>query len=262
MSATVVVLAHATDAGAASVARRLAARPGAPSVRWLSPEALGLAGWSQRVDADGRARTRLTPPRAEAIDSEEIRLVFNRLRVLAAPRFHRAPARDRDYATCELHALVSSWLYELGPRAVPSLHEHPWLIPVLPQLAWWDAATELGLPVVRQTWTSGPAASPGRAPFVRSVQHEPAAASREDLGSAGRVGTVLVAGASAAGPLAPRHGEACVAVCARLGLPLLEFHFADPDGEPALFHVETWPHLREPWEQEHVAAWLAREGSA
>jgi hypothetical protein len=250
----VLILAHAADAGAASVAARLAELCGRERVRRLAPEALGLARWSHRVDARGRASTTLVPPRAAPVHSADLTLVFSRLRTLPAPRFHRASPRDRDYADSELQALVSSWLFELGARVVPSLRRHPWLVPVVPALHWASASAAAGLPVARATSLSAPVAAAARSGGADAGPAE--RCSLEPEAAAAPAGTVLVAGPRAAGELAERHGAACLAAAARLGLPLLEFRFALAGARPVLVHVEPLPALSEPWEVEAVSRWL------
>jgi len=256
LSGTLLVLAHAADAGAASVAARLAELCGRERVRRLTPEALGLARWSHRVDARGRASTTLVSPRSAPVRSADLALVLSRLRTLPAPRFQRASARNRDYADSELQALVSSWLFELGERVVPSLRRHPWLVPMLPVLHWAGAAAVAGIPVARATALSAPVAAVERSrdcACATASSRRPGALEGEAVAPAG---TVLVAGPRAAGELAASLGTACVAAAERLALPLLEFRFARVGARPTLVHVEPFPALREPWEVETVSRWL------
>src|SRR5262245_29560283 len=98
MTAAVLILAHATDVGAALVAGELARELGARAVRVVRPEILSLARWSQRVDANGGASTRIELPLGQPLANVELLAVLNRIRYLPVPRFQRASAKDRDYA--------------------------------------------------------------------------------------------------------------------------------------------------------------------
>src|SRR5690242_16823440 len=126
MTAAVLVLAHAADAGAALSTAWLRREFGAEQVRVVRPEALGICRWSHKIDARGRASTTLTPPRSEPLISSEISAVLNRIRYLPTPSFRWASAKDRAYAEAELQALVMSWLAEFGDRAVHGIRRHPW----------------------------------------------------------------------------------------------------------------------------------------
>lgn len=242
MTGRLLILAHATDPGASSVAARLAGRLGADQVRVLRPEVLGLARWSHRVSSRGRAVTRVTVPGAETLVSAELRAVFNRIQYLSVPRFRSASVKDREYAAAELHAVVASWLAELGDRVVHDVRRHPWVIPSLTRQQWVSAAAAHGLPVAPRT--IGTAAGGGA----------------DQVGTLGRCGSVLVAGGTAAGSLAGDFGERCVAATRTIGLPLLEFDFAIEQGATVLVQVDPQPRLTDPRAAEVVSELLLSLG--
>ena len=231
---SIVILAHATDSGAESVAASLVQRLGPQAVRIVRPETLSLASWSHRVDSTGRATTRVTPPGTEPIDDSRVAAVLNRIRYLPVPRFHRAPLKDRDYAGVEVQALVASWLAGLGDRVVHVVREHPWLTPLLPLQHWAAPAADYGLPVAVRAVSSrlrSPAAPP-----------EPST-----IAAAADAATVLVAGDRAGGPLSDTFGPRCLRVARLLGFPLLEFGFIKEHGTTVLARVDPLPSLLEPW---------------
>jgi hypothetical protein len=202
----------------------------------VRPELLGLARWSHRVDPAGGAFTRITLPRGRPLPSTEVRAVLNRVRYLAVPHFRTASARDRDYATAELHALVASWLGGLGDQVIQPVRTHPWVTPWVSRQRWVDAAAGAGLPVEKRRLTSTP---PARPPG-------------QSQGPAAGAGiphqlTVLVAGTAVEGALADRYGAGCLAAARAIGFPLLEFRFAPADDGVCLVDVDPLPPLLEPW---------------
>jgi hypothetical protein len=232
---TVVILAHGTDAGASLVAASLRRDFGPDSIQVIRPETLCLGQWSHRIRADGKTTTRLELPAGRVLSSTDIGVVLNRIHYLPAPRFHRAPAKDRDYAGSELHALVLSWLNDLGDRVVNSVRRHPWITPMLPLQHWAVAAAGAGLPVAERRIASSTRAiaASGELPPARS---EPGV----------EAGTVLIAGSRADGVLASRYGDQCMAAANVLGFSLIEFQFAFERGETALAGVNPLPNLAEP----------------
>src|SRR4029434_3138272 len=199
----------ATDSGAESVALSLMSRFGAHSVRIVRPEMLRLASWSHRVDSKGKTITRVTVPRAEPIEDAGVAAVLNRIRYLPVPRFHRASAKDRDYAGIELQALVGSWLAGFGTRVVHVVREHPWLTPVLPRPHWAAPAARCGLPVAVRTvcgWSRAPRAAHHVA--LREPHERPITGSEAPGG--GVTSNVVVAGNRVGGMLSSAFGPRCV----------------------------------------------------
>lgn len=230
---TILILAHATDAGAASVATRLRRVVGPRAVRTVRPEVLSSATWSHRVDAHGNASTRLSLPNADPILCGDVGVVLNRIQYLPVPRFRKSACKDRDYAGAEIEALIASWLAALGNRVVHVVREHPWVRPCLPLQRWAAIAAFHGLPVgARTIATSERWARPARERSAVPLEALPPA------------GSVLVAGDEVEGTLTERYGAACRATARALRcFPLLEFGFADVDGGPALVAVEPVPAL-------------------
>ncbi len=234
-----LVLAHASDAGAASVAASVRSLlSGWPIEVWtVRPESLGLAQWSHTVDAQGSARTRLLLPGRPALHSGQIRAVFNRIQHLPVPQFSQAPPKDRDYAALELQALVLSWLAACGNCVVQPLRSQPWLVPQLPRLHWASAAARCGLPVASWRFGGGEDGTDG--------------------GKPGWDATVLVAGTQTTGVLAGRLGVACVATAQNLGFTLLEFRFSRRAEGNVLVDVCPHPALSDLEDIDAVAHCLA-----
>jgi len=247
----VVVLADATDRGASLVASRVARRIGGRSVRLLRPEELALARWSQRIASDGRASTRLTLRDTETIDGSQVRVLLNRVRLLEPISFRRASPKDRDYAAAELHAVVASWLAELGDRAVPSARRHPWVVPPLSELQWRRAAADVDLPLADMRVANAPRFAPRSVVGNDADDHVPAVPP-----DAPTAGSILVAGRRTTGFGSPRIRAACRALGERLGYPLLECRFTPAEPAPVLCSVDPRPSLEEPWAAETAARFL------
>lgn len=228
----ILVLAHASDAGAASVAASVHnLLSGKLTEVWtVRPESLGQAAWSHTVDEHGCAHTRLVLPGRAALHSTQIRAVFNRIQHLPAPLLSEPSALDRDYAAQELQALVLSWLAACGDCVVQPLRSQPWLIPQLPLLHWTSAAARCGLPV--------------------AIRNAHSVAEPWDA-------TVLVAGMLTTGVLAVRLGVACIATAQNLGFTLLEFRFNRQGEATILVDVSPHPALSDLEDIDAVARCLA-----
>jgi hypothetical protein len=231
LSHRIVILAHAHDAGAATVARLLAERWGGDdAVVRLRPELLGLSRWSQRVDPAGRVSTLLRTPSGVMLGSEETVAVLDRLRYLPAPRFARARPKDREYAGAELHALVKSWLAGLGRRVVNPVGPcAPGDGPRSP-LGWLALGRECGLPVARiAVATTGGLLDPARdGELLQPREPWPGGHSSpmpvdlvtvEDPRAAVRL---LVAGDRVLGPVSDRVAAGARELARRSGMQLLE----------------------------------------
>ncbi|HVP53583.1 MAG TPA: hypothetical protein VMU45_01210 [Candidatus Eisenbacteria bacterium] len=250
----VLVIAHATDAGAALVAARLRSELGAQAVHMVRPEVLSLARWSHRVDEHGRASTHLTLPGKPPMYSGDIGAALNRIRYLPVTRFQHSPQKDRDYAGVELQALVASWLAELGERAIHPVRRHPWVTPSLPQQYWASAAAACGLPVAPRTITTsqrGRSAGNGAHDATPSLRQSLPAEHIQAHCVVGDAmmrpaGSVLVAGDQFEGTLSRRYGAQCRMAARALGFPLMEFRFAPAAGDVALVDVDPLPPIDRP----------------
>jgi hypothetical protein len=233
MNDVVLVLAHAADTGAASVAASLHSMLredcacASVEVWTVRPAMLSQAMWSHHVDDHGRAETQLTLPGRPALLSSQVRAVFNRIQHLPMPSFLHGSAQDRDYAAAEFHALMQSWLASLGDRVLHSLRNQPLLSPQLPMLRWAQAAVQCGLPVAP------------RGAGMPALEWD---------------ATVLVAGTQTTGVLAGRFGRACVAASQALGFSVLEFRFVRRNQVFALVGVSPYPALTDLEDIDAVAA--------
>ena len=203
---------------------------GASRVRVVRPETLALARWTHRIDGRGTATTRVAFGNGLTIEDGEIRVVFNRIQHLPAPRFERASAKNRDYARAELQGLVASWLYQLGDRVVHSMRRHPLVSPSLSHQRWTAAAVAAGLPIAVRSF-----AASDRSPIRAAVS--------TSAGRGGDSGSVLVAGDSVIGSHAGRFGPRCVVAARALDAAIVEFRFATTAGTDALVDVDLMPAL-------------------
>lgn len=228
-----MILAHAFDGGAQAVANILAPVLG-HRLTLLRPEWLGQARWSQRLSEKGIARTLLRWRGGHSLDGRQIGLVWNRTRLLPQAAFRASAAQDRDYAGAELHAMVSSWLAELGERVEPPIRRQACVSPVLHPLHWKAVASRCGLALA-----AGPSA-PEDLPEDFSVLRTPM---------------------ELWGPL--MHGcptaftRACHAMAAELGFALLSLGFRGTLAAPLLCRVDAHPALLSPGEAQSVARWLS-----
>ena len=232
VAGVILVLAHASDSGAASVAAsvcNLLSR--APMEVWtVRPEALGRAAWLHTVDAHGSAHTRVVMPGRAALHSSQIRAVFNRIQHLSVPRLSHTHPRHRNHGATELQALVLGWLAACGDCVIQPLWGQPWLVPQLSLLRWSSAAARCGLPVATR--------------YAGTV-------------AAAWDGTVLVAGGLTSGVLAGRLGVACEATAQNLGFTLLEFRFNRKGESATLVDVSPHPALSDLEDIDAVARCLA-----
>jgi len=258
----ILIIAHASDSGAAQIASNLASALGSAAVQVVRPEMLSLARWSHQVDRRGRASTTIAlRPGAKSLKDAAISAVFNRISYLPAARFSRASSKDRDYAGAEMHALVTSWLAGFGERAIHSLRKHPWVTPWLPLQRWASVAANCGLPVGKRTLGTlsrgYDLAALAPDSNIRAQAAVPGNGPRE-------VGSVLVCGGEATGRLAPRFGLQALKAAEALGHRLLEFRFAIESGRMALSEVNPIPSLTGDWEARSVTNFLisvARESA-
>lgn len=175
----------------------------------------------------------------------ELRAVFNRLRLAAAPQFAAADASDRAYAAAELGALWVSWLQALQGNGVfvanpPSGGA---LQPALSRTQWLKLAWQAG-------FTLPPAALEG----VLDENNASAPSTQRWLAAGER----LVPLGSPLGD--PRVGldsefSHCLQVLQQIsGCPLLELVVAEPDG--AVFEVSAFPQTDHPDALTAIAAML------
>ncbi len=131
-----LILSHAHDGVAASVAAALRQRHGPERVRLVSAADLGLAPRLSHRARTAGAETEIDLVDGTRLSSRRIGVVLNRIEGMLAPPFFSSP--DRAYATAELHAFVLSWLACLpcpvvnaaGPRGLagPRLGLSEWLL--------------------------------------------------------------------------------------------------------------------------------------
>jgi hypothetical protein len=195
----------------------------------LLPEWLGQASWSHRINPQGLAHTLLRWHCGRTLDSDDIGWVWNRIRHLPQAAFRDSTAPDRDYAGAELHALVSSWLAELGARVAPPIRRHACVTPVLHHLHWAEAASRCGIPLATDLGV----------PENFSVLLTP-------LELRGPGMTIWPA------PLT----RACQAMAEELGFSLLSLGFGGTTAAPLLCRVDAHPALSSAEEQDAVARWI------
>jgi len=238
MKTTLLVIAHTTDAGAASVAEYLQRTSASIAIQVIRPEVLSLARWSHRVDSQGHASTVVRLPGWLPLASNDIAAVLNRIQYLPMPRFQRASPKDRDYAAAEMHALVASWLAELGDRVVNVVHRYPWVIPPLSLPQWGAVAAMHGLPVARYCFDTRNGRHLSKDGHGNHRPHWIAQTPIEPI-----TGSVLVAGDHVGGTLAHEFGRPCLAIAQTLGFTLIEFFFTNVSGSWELVDATLFPEL-------------------
>lgn len=146
MKAPCLVLCHIHDRSAVRVYCALRKRLGAGAVELASGEELALAPrWNHTLDS-GNVGTELTLADGRRLQSDRMRLVFQRIQQLDIPQFARSKPNDREYAVTEMQALLLSWLAGLpcpvvnraGPRGLCGADRS--------RLEWMKLAENAGLP--------------------------------------------------------------------------------------------------------------------
>lgn len=145
-----LVLSAQEDPGVDALAERLRQRGLDPLIH-ANAEDIGLARWSYRTGGTVESSEVLLPNGVN-IASSRLRGVLNRLYAVPATALAQVERADRGYATEELLALYTSWLYGL---ACPVINRPtatglcgPW-----PDRSWWVArALSAGLPVAAWRW--------------------------------------------------------------------------------------------------------------
>ena len=223
-----LIVAHAFDGGARAVAHALSASLRQRTL-WLAPEHLAQLRWSHTVDAHGHAHTRLQWPGGEALKSDAVGMLWNRIRWLPQPNFRASVAADCDYANAELQALLGSWFAELGVRAEPAMRSQMGPIAALHPLRWIYAAERCGMAL----------ASAGSAAETFSVLRTP-------LGLYGPDDVQWP----------PAFASACDGVAQELGFAIVEFGFVGRVDGPQLGRVDIRPSLRRLAHVQAVTRWL------
>ncbi len=106
-----LVLSSPDDGGAAVMAQRLR-RHGLNPLIHAATEELGCARWVYQAGTGGET-SQVTLHDGRVLDSSGLRGVLNRLVAVPATALVQVAKADRDYASHELTALYTSWLFSL-----------------------------------------------------------------------------------------------------------------------------------------------------
>lgn len=166
-----VIFAHIEDDTALRVFATLRNRHGANQVKLVSSEELVYAPhWIHKLE-NVHTHTSLRLADGASLDSEQLGVVFNRLRSIRLPQFDASSEVDRSYSVQETYAFWLSWLASLpcpvvnppSPRGLGS-QERSW-----PD--WISLAAKAGLPVRGFGFTTNPRRfhPAGFLPFRRPV---------------------------------------------------------------------------------------------
>lgn len=125
-------------------------------VHIVSPEEIILAkSWCHYLD-DKQVISKITLQNGTELYSDNLKVVFNRLRAVYVPHFQNAKEDDKEYATMEMHALLLSWLFSLtcpvfNPVTAKGLgvHEHSLVV-------WSNLVQQAGLPFQGMFITTNP----------------------------------------------------------------------------------------------------------
>ena len=149
-----LILGHIDDLAAMAVFARLSQRHGSQQVRLISADALIYAPlWRHHLQGPTLGTT-IYLTDGTVLESNQIGVVFNRLRYAEPLQF--ADVADRQYASMELYALWLSWLESLPcpvlNAPVPQgLGDRDW-----GQLGWRFKAAAAELPVQHYAFSSDP----------------------------------------------------------------------------------------------------------
>lgn len=148
-----LVISSLEDHSAAVMAERLRCHGLNPLIHAVTQE-LAWSTWNYRAEATARC-SRLTLPDGQVLDSATLRGVLNRLVAVPADELVQIRPEDRDYASQELTALYTSWLYGL-PCPVINRPSGAGLCGAWPDRSeWLRQAFAAGLPASRYSLRAG-----------------------------------------------------------------------------------------------------------
>ncbi len=200
-------------------------RRGFPGLRLVTTEEIVYSTSLTHRLASGRVTTEVTLPDG-AVLGPHLRGVVNRVVAVPVAHLARTAEADRDYATSELYALLTSILAALpgvvlnpgGPRGLPG----PWLRPA----EWLALAGRVGLPGIGFRTTQPAGARPTQAVLVAGDR-------------------VIHAGAPGVRTSPPAYVVAgCRALSQRVGAPLLGLDFVATGGDWLFAGADPTPDLR------------------
>jgi hypothetical protein len=228
---TFLILAHHSDDTAIRVTGLLQNRHPHTQVKLiLSDDIVQAPKWTHHVTT-GTVNTELRLRDGARLSSDEIGIVFNRLRHVDMPHFAATKIEDREYAVMEMFALLVSWLAGLrcpiinpvSPVGLGDSVRHP--------ATWQILASRAGLPALQFRMTSSrrrfPA--PGLVILPGTVKETTIAFTRpawlaEPVGESHR--SVLVVGDHLCGNPPPGLVSPCRHLAKLSGLPLMAMHFS------------------------------------
>jgi hypothetical protein len=223
-----LILAHPGDATATLVAARLRQRHPPEETRLVSLDEIIFAPhWVHTLNG-ARPRTVLTLHDGAAIQTDQIGIVFNRLRYVDMPHFGTSAKIDREYAVMEMFALLLSWLKALACPIISPISPQSLAGPSHSSLAWQHLAGKAGLPTARMRITSSL-----RRYSVPDLMACPASAAAignvpawliEPLGN--QLTQALVVGDRVLGNIPDHLIPGCLKLASLSGLELLLIHFA------------------------------------
>jgi hypothetical protein len=153
-----LILAHQGDETALRVFARLRARHPTGQVKLVSSEELIYAPhWSHRLGEPPPA-TEITLADRTVLSSEDLGVVFNRLRYVHMPHFGLASEADRNFAVMEMYALWLSWLESLPCPVINPASTRGLGAQERSQVEWLALASQAGLPAQGYAFSSDPRA--------------------------------------------------------------------------------------------------------
>lgn len=269
----ILILAHAGDVGAMTVGKVIASQLGGQAVAMLQPEILARSQWSHRLDCHGRAITWFKLPSQKEFSTDSIGCLFDRLQYLPHLPFSHSSPKNQDYAAAEFHALVTSWLWELGECVVNPLKIGSGIVSQVSPSKWLSFAHQCGLPIIRYgTATAGSLLSqPRSGELLHADLDLPSGVGgipvkiEIDEAVFAPGGSVFVCGERVVGSLAEEFGTRCLQLARAVGCNLLEVRFGSISGQLRVLEVSTQPLLDARWSIEATAELLinvARERKA
>jgi hypothetical protein len=251
----VLILAHADDSGAMQVAKVIGSQLGSQAIEVIPPEILATFQWSHHIDSEGKATTLCKLPNQREFFPDSIGCLFNRLRYVSHIPFAHSLPKNRDYAVAELHALIISWIYELGMRVVNPLSLTSGIVSPISPSKWLSLAQQCGLPIGRyRKATAGSLIGkllPGELlhPYLDLPGGSGAIPVEVLVDKSTFVSeeSVLVCGDRAFGRLTEEFGVPCLMLANKIKCNLLEIRFGLIGGQYRVVEISPYPLLENPW---------------
>lgn len=168
-----LILAHIGDDIAIRTYALLKKHYGSDDVKLVSSEELIYAPhWSHQLD-DTNPNSTIILANNTVLSSDEIGVVFNRLRYVVMPHFDQAKQNNREFAIMEMYGLLLSWLQSLPCPIINPPSPRGLGARTLSDIEWFYLASQAGLPVQGFAFSSDPRihSTSGYVPYWRKDEY-------------------------------------------------------------------------------------------